>query len=92
MPYKTKELQREYQKQWIKNRRQEWLSKNGPCKQCGTWENLEIDHIDPKEKITHRIWSYNEEKRLKALAKCQVLCNECHIKKGIDQAVEFIIE
>ena len=31
----------------VQQRRQEWLSDNGPCVSCGTWDNLEIDHIDP---------------------------------------------
>ncbi len=65
----------------LHNRRQIWLSKNGPCVKCGSNLRLEVDHINPLEKISHRVWSWREEKRLLELAKCQVLCHICHKDK-----------
>jgi hypothetical protein len=64
--------------------RQEWISNNGPCAHCGTWDNLEIDHINPatKEYIINRIWQRTQEIRDYELAKCQALCNTCHIAKS----------
>lgn len=66
------------------SRRQEWIANNGPCAYCGTWEKLEIDHIDPstKEYEINRIWTRNEIIRNTELAKCQALCNTCHINKS----------
>lgn len=72
---------RAYQKSWIKNRRDQWIAENGPCK-CGSDDRLQVDHIDPKTKTTHRIWSWSEERRKSELLKCQVLCYSCHKKKS----------
>lgn len=89
MSYKDKEKQREYCRLWTQNRRKKWLSENGPCIKCGSWEKLEIDHIDRTQKWSHKIWSYSEEKRLLELAKCQVLCSDCHKKKTAIEVKEL---
>ena len=59
-----------------------WLEENGPCARCGANENLEVDHIDPLTKVSHNVWTWAEEKRLEELAKCQVLCHNCHVEKS----------
>jgi len=71
----------EYQRKWLRKRREEWFSKNGPCAKCGSKEELELDHIDPATKVDHSVWSWSEERRLAELAKCQVLCGKCHKEK-----------
>lgn len=76
MPYADIEKQREYQRKWIAKRRQDYLSDKS-CR-CGSNEGLEIHHIDPKIKISHRIWSLSKEKRTTELNKCIVLCESCH--------------
>lgn len=81
MPYKDPEKQREYQRELLKNRRFEWIAENGPCRQCGSSENLQIDHIDKSTKISHRIWSWSKLRREVELEKCQVLCSSCHFAK-----------
>lgn len=81
MSYKDRDKQREYQNRWMKSRREAWLKDNGPCTSCGSWEELEVDHIIGNEKVNHRIWSWSKERRDKELAKCQVLCNPCHREK-----------
>lgn len=56
----------------------------GKCVVCGTTENLEIDHINKKDKsfqITQR-WSVSIEEYNKELAKCQLLCNLHHKEKS----------
>lgn len=78
MPYKDKEKQREYQRQWMARRREEWLEANGPCQFCGSGEDLEVDHIDPEHKVSHRVWSWSKERREAELANCRVLCSDCH--------------
>ena len=55
----------------------------GKCIKCGSINNLEFDHINPKEKcftITKKT-TYNWDIIKKELDKCQLLCKECHLKK-----------
>ncbi len=78
MPYKDKVKQREYQLEWIRQRRIDWLRDNGPCVLCGSTEDLEVDHLDPALKVDHKVWSWSAERRRVELAKCRVLCAECH--------------
>ena len=84
-PKKRRAFQREYQKKWIAQRRDEWLIANGPCVECGSWENLQIDHKDPNTKVSHRIWSWAKERREAELAKCQAMCEKCHNKKSAEE-------
>ena len=52
--WKTAKAQREYQREWKRRRRFEWIAANGPCAWCGSWgmgplfnyAGLQIDHID----------------------------------------------
>lgn len=82
MPYKDKAQLRAAQARWMARRRQAWLDANGPCEQCGSDKDLEVDHIDPSQKVSHRIWSWSDERRAAELAKCQVLCHVCHLAKS----------
>lgn len=65
----------------IAERRALWFLENGPCRLCGSWDNLQVDHIDPTWKVSHRIWSWRADRRSAELAKCQVLCVKCHKAK-----------
>jgi len=67
----------------MKQRRDEWILANGPCAQCGSWDNLEVDHKNPEEKSYNPalLWSRNKEFRDRELTKCQVLCKDCHLEK-----------
>ncbi len=85
MPYKDLNRQREFQRVWIKRRREEWFAEHGPCEKCGSWENLEIHHRDPEKKVTHNVWSWTPERRDAELAKCQVLCKSCHVEATNEQ-------
>jgi len=73
----------------MKNRRKEWLKKNGPCVKCGSDNDLQVDHVDPRKKFTHRIWSYRIEIREEELRKCQVLCHPCHQEKSANYLASF---
>jgi len=77
------DYKKKYQRTWLQLRRNEWIKKNGPCKVCGSWKDLQIDHIDPSKKKIRiaTIWSRKEQVRNKELAKCQVLCKMHHIEK-----------
>jgi len=75
---------REFQKNWVKKRREEWIiSQGGRCVYCGSSESLEVDHIVPEEKELQpaAIWSRKLSVREKELSKCQVLCSSCHQEK-----------
>jgi hypothetical protein len=82
------EQKRAYQLNLVRRNRAEWLQENGPCVFCGSTEKLEIDHIDPSDKFSHRIWSYSKEKRLTELAKCRVLCRACHIERHRQERIQ----
>lgn len=91
MPMPTREAQNEYNRRWVAERRRKWFAENGPCVECGSWENLELDHINPLVKWKHSIWSLSEENRQRELDKCQVMCHACHAKKTkADRAPAFI--
>src|SRR3972149_4910705 len=80
MSYTDKKKQSEYQQRWMLRRRKKWLDTNGPCP-CRSSIDLEVDHIDPSKKIDHKVWSWSPQRMATELAKCQVLCSECHKKK-----------
>lgn len=80
MPYADKTKQREFARKWNANRRAAFFS-NKSCVKCGSAENLELDHIVQEDKVHHCIWSWSEPRRLAELAKCQVLCHDCHARK-----------
>lgn len=72
---------------YAKNR-QYFIDKlGGQCVSCGTTDNLEFDHINPLDKslnLSGYLASKNAcqlEKVLEEVNKCQLLCQECHIKK-----------
>ena len=81
MPYKNPQKQSEYQCKFVKRKREKWFKINGPCIICGSSEGLQVDHIDPSEKVDHRVWFWSSGRRDIELEKCQVLCMECHKKK-----------
>lgn len=85
MPYADPAKQREHQRKWRQGRRDAWLKEHGPCAECGATEKLEVDHIDPRQKVSHNLWSWSEARRNAELAKCQVLCEDCHMAKTISQ-------
>jgi len=77
---KRREYLRAYQKEWIRRRRYEFF-KDKHCVTCGSNERLELDHVYPAQKTSHRIWSLSKAKREAEIAKCQVLCYHCHKAK-----------
>lgn len=54
------------------------------CVNCGSIDNLEFDHIDPKSKIAElsNLTRHSLKKFLDEVAKCQVLCSSCHHDKS----------
>lgn len=87
MSLATKEAQREYQREWIAKRRTAFFSDKS-CAQCSSTEDLQLDHIDKNQKISHRIWSWSRQRRESELEKCQVLCGACHKKKTFSSDIK----
>jgi hypothetical protein len=81
MPYKDKRVRNAYNNERNKRNRLEWIAEHGPCVDCGGTDRLQVDHIDPLTKITHRVWSWSPARRRIELEKCAVRCYECHLTK-----------
>ena len=77
MPYSDQKKQNKYQREWVAKRRHNYF-KDKYCLICQDNKNLQLHHKNPQNKISHNIWSWAKEKRLKELKKCIVLCKECH--------------
>jgi hypothetical protein len=82
MPYSAAATRKQYARVWMFDRKAAWLKANGPCRHCGSKEDLQVDHVDPSQKVTHRIWSWSLKRRQAELKKCQVLCRTCHRAKS----------
>jgi hypothetical protein len=84
MPYSNPAKRLEYAREWYAARRAKGIeSLGGKCVQCGTTEDLEIDHIDPATKVSHRIFSWSWARIEIELKKCQLLCMPHHLDKTI---------
>ncbi len=71
-------------------RRDKWRAANGPCAHCGSWDDLQVDHIDPATKHEalkrprgkrRSIWSFSATDLERELMLCQALCESCHLLK-----------
>lgn len=81
---KVKQRQKEIA-QWFRD-----FKKTLGCNRCGEnhWACLEFHHKDPKEKefMLYQVVSngWSKKKILKEVAKCEVLCANCHRKEHAD--------
>jgi 5-methylcytosine-specific restriction endonuclease McrA len=84
-----------YMRTYIKARRKVRRARliellGGQCVRCGSTDELEFDHIDPETKVfavgsdMSRAW----DKLVEEALKCQLLCRECHVAKGIEDRPE----
>lgn len=83
MPYKDRADRNARARQVWQERRAAWFAANGPCVDCQSWESLELDHVDPNTKVSHRVWSWANARRLAELSKCVARCHRCHRKKTV---------
>ena len=92
--YKDRIERRVYKRLWKRQRYQiarELLG--GKCAQCGSTEDLEIDHVNRKKKryricdvVSRRLAVLKRE-----LKKCQLLCSDCHsVKTANERAVDEV--
>lgn len=80
MEYKNKYMANYMKLRRVKRREKVIAHLGGKCSICGTNENLEINHINPKEK-SHNIGDIQDgvwEKIIEELEKCELLCVEHH--------------
>jgi hypothetical protein len=91
MPGRRTAYFREYMKARKHERRAKLIEMfGGKCVRCGSTEDLQFDHIDPATKSfavcndLTRAW----DKLVAEALKCQLLCHECHIEKGIEDRGE----
>lgn len=84
MPYKDKDQQRAYMREWMAKRRAAWFA-DKVCARCGSTENLQNHHRDKTKKISHNVWSWSDKRRQAELTKCDVLCRHCHDKETVKQ-------
>jgi hypothetical protein len=82
MPYKDKSKTAECKRILLASRKEAWFAENGPCRKCGSAENLEVDHIDPSQKAFSINWGIRRDVLEIELGKCQALCEKCHIEKS----------
>lgn len=76
-----------------KQLRSDYIKTNGPCVSCGSWLELQFDHIKRhglggkvNKTPSQAMWLWGEQRRLDELSKCQILCKLCHRKKsGLEQ-------
>jgi 5-methylcytosine-specific restriction endonuclease McrA len=90
MGYKDPDKQKEFQRLWMKKRRDYYLElMGGACVKCGSTERLEFDHIDRSTKSLKpsSLWSRTDDQILAELAKCQILCYSCHKKKTVSENI-----
>jgi hypothetical protein len=83
MPYKDPAKQRAAQLRHVTEKRRLALV-GRHCERCGTTDELEFHHLDPADKISHRIWSWSWERIAKELEKCEMLCAPCHRERHME--------
>lgn len=79
---------REYDRLWHAARRENYFLEKW-CANCGSIANLELDHIEPFTKLYNpkTLWGMSDSNpnKITELAKCQVLCEDCHKTKTIEE-------
>lgn len=92
MPHSTPEARRTYARERSRRVRSERVSEailrlGGQCNRCGSQNDLEFDHIDPRGKdfdVARKAASVSKERFWSEVTKCQLLCRPCHTSKGFD--------
>lgn len=82
MPTSRRERQRLIDERRYREKRPQVLQMlGGACSQCGAITSLEIDHVDPTQKlfdVSRKLKSMQPRKLKAELLKCQLLCAKCH--------------
>lgn len=72
-------------KRYYERRDYAYKKLGGECIVCGSKEELNLDHLDPKLKSFNisQLWSISQERFDAELDKCQILCKTCHKAKNL---------
>lgn len=84
MPIRDMDKKRKTQREWVAKKKLRYIEiLGGVCVKCGSVDRLEVDHIDPSTKTVNptKLWSRKHEIIMEELAKCQLLCKDCHQEK-----------
>lgn len=91
MPKKDRDEYNAYMRKYMLRRyheRRQWAIEKlgGKCVKCGSRSKLELDHIDPKKKSFSigKLWSVSQKRFEAEVRKCQVLCDEHHTDKTLE--------
>jgi 5-methylcytosine-specific restriction endonuclease McrA len=90
----TREQRRVYQAEYRKRRRNRAIELlGGKCSECGTTENLELNHIDPSQKrFSLGKWDGTAEEYWREVVKCNLLCHEHHVAETDRQRAAGLID
>lgn len=80
----TNAYMNDYMKQrWAVRREKAVAALGGCCVECGSSDELHFDHINPETKLfaIAKGSGFSEERFAEELAKCQLLCADCHKRK-----------
>ena len=75
MPYRNPNDKADRKRRVVSGRKAVYMKE---CAWCKSTEMLELHHVDPNTKVTHRVWDLSEDRIKDELAKCIVLCSSCH--------------
>jgi hypothetical protein len=89
MPYRDIEMQRRFQRERHAKIRAEFFA-GKYCIDCGTTSRLELDHVDPTQKESHKIWTWSPERRAHEITKCVVRCHTCHVERHAKLMRKFV--
>ena len=85
-----------HKKLYNKLRRQFIVLLGKKCVRCGETKKLEFDHIDYRDKkfnVASGFLRYPLPVILREIAKCQLLCRDCHEKKSVlERGLNYVKE
>lgn len=92
MAAKNPEKYNSYMNEYMKKRYRQRMDRaidilGGKCVECGTTDNLQLDHVDPTTKTYdfNKIWNRSLDVFDAELEKAQLLCKEHHQAKTLVQ-------
>lgn len=79
-----------------KERREKLLDMGGgKCVECGSKNDLHIDHKDPRTRsftLSGAGLDKSWDKILDEFKKCQLLCSKCHMKKNVESDWSRVVD
>lgn len=92
MGYANKENERAYRRDYDLSRYRTRMAElraalGGRCVECGSEDDIQIDHIDPATKSFNISTNWGKPKAvlMEELKKCQLLCRSCHKRKSDEE-------